>query len=201
YIERLSSKSSTTSTSGIARFGASFDGLLAAAGASVRGVLEVIGNISSAPPAVTRMHRLPRGRCGNRAARLAPSRFSRWGGSPFLVGSPSALIFPARSARPGCFRSVRRRLPATKGHGRVAAPRHGSGPTAEAWSEGALTLPIAGDSERLVRARGAMFLVTTHQGDVTPAGARELGLFYKDTRFLSHYELEVVSCRTVSLGA
>jgi glycogen debranching enzyme len=64
-----------------------------------------------------------------------------------------------------------------------------------------LTLPIAGDSERLVRARGAMFIVTTHQGDVTPAGARELGLIYKDTRFLSHYELEVVSCRTVSLGA
>src|ERR1035438_192545 len=75
------------------------------------------------------------------------------------------------------------------------------GLTAEASSEGTLTLPIAGDSERLVRARGAMFLVTTHQGDVTPAGARELGLFYKDTRFLSHYELEVVSCRTVSLGA
>ncbi len=43
----------------------------------------------------------------------------------------------------------------------------------------------------LVRARGAMFLVTTREGDVTPAGARELGLFHADTRYLSHWKLRV----------
>ena len=67
--------------------------------------------------------------------------------------------------------------------------------------EGLLALPIVGEIERLVRARGAMFLVTTRQGDVTPAGARELGLFYQDTRFLSHYELEVRNSRAVRLSA
>ena len=64
-----------------------------------------------------------------------------------------------------------------------------------------LSLPMIGEIERLVRARGAMFLVTTRQGDITPAGARELGLFYQDTRFLSHYELEVRNCRTARLSA
>src|SRR5579883_1959740 len=64
-----------------------------------------------------------------------------------------------------------------------------------------LSLPIVGEIERLVRARGSMFLVTTRQGDVAPAGARELGLFYLDTRFLSHYELEVRGRHTVRLSA
>ena len=64
-----------------------------------------------------------------------------------------------------------------------------------------LTLPMVGEIERLVRARGAMFLVTTRQGDVTPEGARELGLFYKDTRFLSLYELEIRDRRAVRLSA
>jgi glycogen debranching enzyme len=64
-----------------------------------------------------------------------------------------------------------------------------------------LLLPMAGEIERLVRARGAMFLVTTRQGDVTPAGARELGLFYQDTRFLSHYELEFRNARAARLSA
>ncbi len=65
----------------------------------------------------------------------------------------------------------------------------------------ALALPLVSEVDRLVRARGAMFFVTTRQGDVTPAGARELGLFYKDTRFLSHYELEIRGRRAVRLGA
>ncbi len=50
-----------------------------------------------------------------------------------------------------------------------------------------LHLPIVGDIERLVRARGAMFLVTTPQGEVTPAGARELGLFYQDRSMSCKY--------------
>src|SRR5579859_4088536 len=64
-----------------------------------------------------------------------------------------------------------------------------------------LSLPLTGEMERLVRARGAMFLVTTRQGDLSPAGARELGLFYQDTRFLSYYELEVKNCRAARLSA
>jgi glycogen debranching enzyme len=64
-----------------------------------------------------------------------------------------------------------------------------------------LSLPQVGDVERLVRARGAMFIVTTRQGDITPAGARELGLFFEDTRFLSHYELEIRKSRAVHLSA
>jgi glycogen debranching enzyme len=64
-----------------------------------------------------------------------------------------------------------------------------------------LSLPLTGEMERLVRARGAMFLVTTRQGDLSPAGARELGLFYQDTRFLSFYELEVRDCRAARLSA
>ncbi|MGH7270181.1 MAG: glycogen debranching N-terminal domain-containing protein, partial [Polyangiaceae bacterium] len=66
---------------------------------------------------------------------------------------------------------------------------------------GLCALPTAGDLDRLVRARGAMFLVTTRQGDVAPAGARELGLFYRDTRFLSHYALEIRGRRAVHLNA
>ncbi|NUP11256.1 MAG: amylo-alpha-1,6-glucosidase [Polyangiaceae bacterium] len=52
----------------------------------------------------------------------------------------------------------------------------------------------------LVRARGSMFLVTTREGNVTPRGARELGLFDRDTRFLSHYEMRVQSLDMVYLS-
>ncbi|MBV9947214.1 MAG: amylo-alpha-1,6-glucosidase, partial [Myxococcales bacterium] len=52
-----------------------------------------------------------------------------------------------------------------------------------------------------MRARGTLFLVTTRQGDIAPAGARELGLFYQDTRFLSRYELEIRGRRAVRLSA
>src|SRR5579859_51456 len=77
----------------------------------------------------------------------------------------------------------------------AAEPRSG-----ESESE-PIQLPIVGEIERLVRARGSMFLVTTRQGDVAPAGARELGLFFQDTRFLSHYELEIRHAQTVRLSA
>lgn len=50
-------------------------------------------------------------------------------------------------------------------------------------------LPHATDPERLVLSRGNLFSVTVSTGDITPAGATELGLFYEDTRHLSHYEL------------
>jgi glycogen debranching enzyme len=62
-------------------------------------------------------------------------------------------------------------------------------------TEQPLELSTAGDVEQLVCARGSMFLVTDRHGDVRPAGARELGLFDRDTRYLSYYAL------TVDLGA
>ncbi|HXX67298.1 MAG TPA: glycogen debranching N-terminal domain-containing protein [Polyangiaceae bacterium] len=77
--------------------------------------------------------------------------------------------------------------------GRGRETRESCGPT--------LALPRVGEFERLVCARGSMFLVTTQQGDIAPAGARELGLFLRDTRFLSHYELDFSSGSPVRLSA
>ncbi|OJY15095.1 MAG: hypothetical protein BGO98_21815 [Myxococcales bacterium 68-20] len=54
-----------------------------------------------------------------------------------------------------------------------------------------LELTTAGDIETLIRAHGTRFIVTNKKGDVTPAGARELGLLFDDTRYLSHYELSI----------
>ena len=64
-----------------------------------------------------------------------------------------------------------------------------------------LDLPTAGDVEQLVRARGAMFVVTDRHGDIRPAGARELGLFDRDTRHLSHYVLSIRYGAVVRLSA
>ncbi|MGZ3455054.1 MAG: amylo-alpha-1,6-glucosidase, partial [Polyangiales bacterium] len=54
-----------------------------------------------------------------------------------------------------------------------------------------LELASAREVETLVRARGGSFLVTNRDGDVAPAGARELGLFDRDTRYLSFYQLRI----------
>ncbi|MEN9787233.1 MAG: hypothetical protein RLZZ299_2497 [Pseudomonadota bacterium] len=54
-----------------------------------------------------------------------------------------------------------------------------------------LELPHATTSGRLVLSRGNAFCVTTQRGDISPAGARELGVFLEDTRYLSHWELEL----------
>jgi glycogen debranching enzyme len=54
---------------------------------------------------------------------------------------------------------------------------------------GELNLPSITDPDRLVMSRGNLFAVTTTSGNIAPAGARELGVFYQDTRHLSHYEL------------
>lgn len=67
--------------------------------------------------------------------------------------------------------------------------------------EAALEPTSAGDSEPLARARGSLFLVTNRHGDVAPAGSRELGLFFEDTRFLSRYELVVPDVHLVHLSA
>src|SRR5260370_15830691 len=67
--------------------------------------------------------------------------------------------------------------------------------------QGLVARPMVGEVERVVRARGSLFLVTTRQGDVDPPGARELGLFHSDTRFLSHYKLDIGGNRPVGLSA
>jgi glycogen debranching enzyme len=64
-----------------------------------------------------------------------------------------------------------------------------------------LTLTSATDVEQLVRAQGSTFLVSDRSGNITPAGARELGLFHEDTRFLSHYTLDVGGGEVVRLSA
>lgn len=49
--------------------------------------------------------------------------------------------------------------------------------------------PEATGVEKLVLKRGNLFLVANRTGDVTPAGARDLGLFLTDTRHLSAWRL------------
>ncbi len=63
-----------------------------------------------------------------------------------------------------------------------------------------LVLTSAGDVETLVRAHGTHFIVTNRNGDVTPAGARELGLLADDTRHLSYYALSLRGRPNVQAG-
>jgi glycogen debranching enzyme len=65
----------------------------------------------------------------------------------------------------------------------------------------ALQLATAHDVTTLVRAAGYTFLVTRRDGNIAPAGARELGLFQRDTRFLSRYELQLHGGEVVYLSA
>ncbi len=88
-----------------------------------------------------------------------------------------------------------------EGAEKVVAPGDARAKEVEAPPVGGVSFPTIGDIEHLVRARGSMFLVTNRQGDITPPGARELGLFYQDTRFLSAYELEVRDAIGVRLSA
>jgi glycogen debranching enzyme len=55
----------------------------------------------------------------------------------------------------------------------------------------ALELPVSGETELLVLARRGLFCVCNARGDITPAGARDLGLYHEDTRHLSYLELFV----------
>lgn len=75
-------------------------------------------------------------------------------------------------------------------------------PSPRAPDEGTpLVLTSAGDVETLVRARGTRFIVTNRNGDVTPSGARELGLIADDMRYLSHYELSIPGFDLVHLSS
>lgn len=64
-----------------------------------------------------------------------------------------------------------------------------------------LQLASAHDTDQLVCALGALFFVTERHGDIAPRGARELGLFDHDTRYLSHYELRILDRELVYLSA
>src|ERR1700761_5302940 len=48
---------------------------------------------------------------------------------------------------------------------------------------------------------GKTFLSTTVSGDITPAGAPDVGFFHDDTRFLSHLELRIGGHRGVVLSS
>src|SRR5262249_55554951 len=65
----------------------------------------------------------------------------------------------------------------------------------------ALDLPGSGETEPLVLARGSLFCVTNQRGDIAPAGARDLGLFYEDTRHLSYLELLIAGGPPIVLSA
>src|SRR5919197_5731008 len=48
---------------------------------------------------------------------------------------------------------------------------------------------------------GKTFLSTTVAGDISPAGAPDVGFFHDDTRFLSQLELRIGGHRTVVLSS
>lgn len=48
---------------------------------------------------------------------------------------------------------------------------------------------------------GKTFSATTLAGDIAPAGAMDVGIFHRDTRFVSHFELRINGQRTVVLSA
>jgi glycogen debranching enzyme len=51
--------------------------------------------------------------------------------------------------------------------------------------------PVSGETEPIVLSRGNLFCVVNRRGDISPPGARDLGLFHEDTRHLSRLELWV----------
>ena len=54
--------------------------------------------------------------------------------------------------------------------------------------------------EKLTLKKGDLFAVTNRLGDIAPAGARDLGFFREDTRFLSHLKLSVQGGPAVCLS-
>jgi glycogen debranching enzyme len=59
----------------------------------------------------------------------------------------------------------------------------------------------SGETEPLVLQWGNSFCVTNRRGDIAPAGARDLGLFHDDTRYLSFYQLRISGGPPVVLSA
>jgi glycogen debranching enzyme len=62
-------------------------------------------------------------------------------------------------------------------------------------------LPEATDSEKRVLKHGNLFAVTNRLGDIWPAGARDLGAYFDDTRMLSAYRLHMAGEPVVCLSS
>jgi glycogen debranching enzyme len=62
------------------------------------------------------------------------------------------------------------------------------------------TLPESTGTEKLVLKRGNLFAVTGRVGDIWPAGARDQGAYFEDTRFLSKLRLTVAGGPPVVLS-
>jgi glycogen debranching enzyme len=97
-------------------------------------------------------------------------------GAPAAVPLPPASAAPAGTGDPGAI--------GTSPGGPAGGDRRPPEPMAPP-----LELPHALGVSRLVLSRGNLFSVTAGQGNIVPAGARELGVFHQDTRHLSYYEL------------
>jgi glycogen debranching enzyme len=67
--------------------------------------------------------------------------------------------------------------------------------------EARLALPSTGETEPLVLSHGNAFCVLSRRGDITPPGARDLGLFHDDMRHLSHLELSLSGGPAVVLSS
>jgi glycogen debranching enzyme len=62
-------------------------------------------------------------------------------------------------------------------------------------------LPEATDPEKRVLKHGNLFVVTNRLGDIWPAGARDLGAYFDDTRMLSTYRLRLAGEPVVCLSS
>src|SRR5919198_5902924 len=62
-------------------------------------------------------------------------------------------------------------------------------------------LPESTGTEKLVLKRGNLFAVTGRLGDIFPAGARDQGAYFEDTRFLSKLRLTVAGGPPVVLSS
>src|SRR5918911_1327334 len=62
-------------------------------------------------------------------------------------------------------------------------------------------LPESTGVEKLVLKKGNLFAVTGRLGDIVPAGARDQGAYFEDTRFLSKLRLTVAGGPPVVLSS
>ena len=63
-----------------------------------------------------------------------------------------------------------------------------------------VSLPESTGTEKLVLKRGNLFAVTGRLGDIFPAGARDQGAYFEDTRFLSKLRLSIAGGPPVVLS-
>src|SRR6202171_2890091 len=63
------------------------------------------------------------------------------------------------------------------------------------------SLPESTGTDKLVLKRGNLFAVAGRLGDIWPAGARDQGAYFEDTRFLSKLKLCVAGGAPVVLSA